>query len=94
MLPTQRVHGIVTSGGDAPNVIPAHTSAKYIIRGQDLQEMEELRPKVQKCFEAGALATGSTMEIVGGAKPYPESTEGRPWGQPLKKPAGAPLNLG
>ena len=26
--------------------------------------------------------------------PYPESTEGRPWGQPLKKPAGAPLNLG
>ena len=24
----------------------------------------------------------------------PESTEGRPWGQPLKKPAGAPLNLG
>ena len=28
------------------------------------------------------------------ATPYPESTEGRPWGQPLKKPAGAPLNLG
>ena len=27
-------------------------------------------------------------------KPKPESTEGRPWGQPLKKPAGAPLNLG
>ena len=25
---------------------------------------------------------------------YPESTEGRAWGQPLKKPAGAPLNLG
>ena len=24
----------------------------------------------------------------------PESTEGRPWGQPLKKPEGAPLNLG
>ena len=27
-------------------------------------------------------------------KPKPESTEGRPWGQPLKKPEGAPLNLG
>ena len=25
---------------------------------------------------------------------YPESTEGRPWGQSLKKPSGAPLNLG
>ena len=29
-----------------------------------------------------------------GPGPKPESTEGRPWGQPLKKPAGAPLNLG
>ena len=28
------------------------------------------------------------------AEVKPESTEGRPWGQPLKKPAGAPLNLG
>ena len=26
--------------------------------------------------------------------PYPESTDGRPWGQPLKQPEGAPLNLG
>lgn len=72
ILPTQRVHGIITKGGDAPNVIPAHTSARYIVRGQSLQEMEELRPKVLRCFEAGALATGSTMEIVGGTKPYAE----------------------
>ena len=27
-------------------------------------------------------------------EPKPESTEGRPWGQPLKKAEGAPLNLG
>ena len=72
ILPTQRVHGIITKGGDAPNVIPAHTSARYIVRGQSLQEMEELRPKVLRCFEAGALATGSTMEVVGGTKPYAE----------------------
>ena len=72
ILPTQRVHGIVTRGGDAPNVIPAHTSARYIVRGQTLQEMEELRLRVYRCFEAGAMATGSTMEIVGGTKPYAE----------------------
>ena len=72
ILPTQRVHGIVTRGGDAPNVIPAHTSASYIVRGETLQEMEELRPRVYRCFEASALATGSTMEIVGGKKPYAE----------------------
>lgn len=72
ILPTQRIHGITTKGGDAPNVIPAHTSAKYIIRGQTLKELEELRPKVHRCFEAGAIATGSTMKIVGGDKPCAE----------------------
>ncbi len=72
ILPTQRIHGIITKGGDAPNVIPAHTAAKYIVRGQTLEELEELRPKVHRCFEAGAVATGATLEIKGGDKPYAE----------------------
>ncbi|HZS47029.1 MAG TPA: M20 family metallopeptidase [Blastocatellia bacterium] len=70
--PTDRIHGIVTKGGDAPNIIPAHTSARYIIRGQTIKELEELRPKVHGCFEAGAIATGSKLEILGGDKPYTE----------------------
>jgi amidohydrolase len=72
LRPTDRIHGITTKGGDAPNVIPAHTSAKYIIRGDTLKELEELRPRVYRCFEAGALATGSKLKIVGGDKPYAE----------------------
>src|SRR5262249_42123590 len=32
----------------------------------------ELRPRVHRCFEAGALATGSTLQFVGGDKPYAE----------------------
>ena len=68
--PTDRIHGIITRGGDAPNVIPAHTSAEYLIRGQTLQELEELRPKVYRCFEAGALATGATLTITGTGKPF------------------------
>ncbi|MBV9791462.1 MAG: M20 family metallopeptidase [Chloroflexi bacterium] len=69
---TDRIHGIITRGGDAPNVIPAHTAAKYIVRAQTLAELDELRPKVQRCFEAGALATGARVEFVGGDKPYAE----------------------
>jgi amidohydrolase len=72
MLPTERVHGITTKGGDAPNIIPAHTSARYIVRGKTLDELEALRPKLHRCFEAGAVATGATLEIVGGDKPYAE----------------------
>lgn len=69
---TDRIHGIVTDGGVAPNVVPAHTSAKYIVRSETLKQLEELRPKVYRCFEAGALATGAQMKIVGGDKPYAE----------------------
>ena len=42
------------------------------MRGQTLAELEELRPRVYRCFEAGALATGALLEIFGGAKPYAE----------------------
>jgi amidohydrolase len=68
--PTDRIHGIVTKGGDAPNIIPAHTSAKYMVRAETLAELDELWAKVHPCFEAGALATGSSLKIVGGDKPY------------------------
>jgi amidohydrolase len=70
--PMDRIHGIITKGGDAPNIIPAHTSARYMIRAETLTELNELAPKVRRCFEAGALATGSKLEIVGGDKPYAE----------------------
>jgi len=69
---SDRIHGIVTNGGVAPNVVPAHTSAKYIVRSETLEQLAELRPKVYRCFEAGGLATGAKMTITGGDKPYAE----------------------
>lgn len=69
---TDRIHGIVTNGGAAPNVIPAHTSAKYIVRSETLAQLEKLRPRVYRCFEAGGLATGAKLAITGGDKPYAE----------------------
>lgn len=72
ILPTDRIHGIITNGGDAPNIVPAHTAARYIVRGETLARLEELRPRVYSCFEAGALATGAKLEIIGGDKPYSE----------------------
>jgi amidohydrolase len=67
---TDRIHGIVTNGGTAPNVVPAHTSAKYMIRSETLDQLAELRPRVYRCFEAGGLATGAKVAITGGDKPY------------------------
>jgi len=70
MRQTDRVHGIVTHGGDAPNVVPAHTSARYIVRAENLEELKDMRSKVFRCFEAGAIASGAKLEILGGDKPY------------------------
>jgi amidohydrolase len=67
---TDLVHGVVTHGGDAPSIVPAHTSARYIVRARSLDQLEELRERVLRYFEAGAVATGSKLEVVGGAKPY------------------------
>jgi amidohydrolase len=70
MRSTERVHGIITKGGDAPNVIPAHTTAKYGVRAQTIEGLADIRAKVMRCFEAGALATGASLNIVGERRPY------------------------
>src|SRR5215207_9135788 len=72
LRPTDRVHGIVTRGGDAVNVIPAHTTASYGVRASVLGDLIDVRDKVVRCFEAGALATGATLKVSGGDRPYAE----------------------
>lgn len=68
--PTDRIHGIVTKGGDAPNIVPAHTSAKYYVRAKTIDQLQAIREKVDRCLEAGAIATGATMEIVEAVQAY------------------------
>jgi amidohydrolase len=67
---TDRVHGIITKGGEAPNIIPAETTARYFVRARTLDDLEAIRVKVLRCFEAGALATGAQLEIFGSRAPY------------------------
>jgi amidohydrolase len=61
--PLNQVHGIVTLGGAAPNIVPAHAEAKYYVRAKSLAALERWSPRVKKCFEAGALATGASVEF-------------------------------
>jgi metal-dependent amidase/aminoacylase/carboxypeptidase family protein len=70
--PTDRVHGIVTDGGDAPNIVPAHSSARFYVRARDLEGLIRLRARVDRCFEAGALATGAALAIEPSHPPYAE----------------------
>jgi amidohydrolase len=63
LLATDRVHGIVTVGGEAPNIIPARTEGRFMIRAASVARLDEVREKVRNCFEAGATATGAALAI-------------------------------
>jgi amidohydrolase len=67
-----RIHGIVTKGGDAPNIVPANTTGEWIVRAPTLDRLSELEPKVRACFEAGAMATGAQLEITEKCPAYSE----------------------
>ncbi|NUR05676.1 MAG: M20 family metallopeptidase [Nocardioidaceae bacterium] len=70
--PSVRVHGVMTRGGEAPNAIPERTEGRWYVRAESLAELAEVEPRVWRCFEAGALATGCELEIVPESKPYAE----------------------
>ena len=59
MKPTWRVHTIITEGGVKTNIIPDRSQLKCTVRTVTDQELEVLKEKVSKCFEAAALATGT-----------------------------------
>ncbi|MDJ0496189.1 MAG: M20 family metallopeptidase [Acidimicrobiia bacterium] len=63
MYPTDKVHGVITYGGGAPNVIPAYTAMSWYIRAATTERLNELEAKVLACFEAAASATGCTYEV-------------------------------
>lgn len=63
LRPGDRVHGIVTLGGEAANVVPAATRAEYMVRAESLAGLGEVEARVHRCFEAGAVATGATLAL-------------------------------
>jgi amidohydrolase len=60
---TDQVHGFVVHGGDAANIIPAHTTGDWMVRARTITELAEVKPRVDHCFEAGAVATGAILEL-------------------------------
>ena len=65
LLPDSRVHGIVTDGGTAPNIIPDRTSMLFQVRSPSTKYLNErLLPAVRACINGAALATGAVAEIT------------------------------
>ena len=65
-----RVHGIITHGGEAANVVPAYSAAKLLVRASNSVYLDELKQKVLNCFSGASLATGSQLEYKWGEIVY------------------------
>ena len=68
--PDARIHGIVTHGGAAPNIIPEMAACTFYVRAAKLDYMWELHKRVLACAEGAAKATGCTVTVVDKEAPY------------------------
>jgi amidohydrolase len=68
--PDARIHGIITHGGQAPNIIPEYAAARFYVRALDLPYLEELIRRVIACFEAAAQAAGCRVKITPAGMDY------------------------
>jgi amidohydrolase len=64
MPPIGRIHGVITSGGDAPNVIPDYTAGLFYIRSRERDYLKTLFSRFEACCNGAAQATGCRVEIT------------------------------
>jgi amidohydrolase len=65
-----RIHGIITDGGEAANIVPAHSAGSFLIRAEDDNYLDELKEKVLNCFIGAATASGARLEYRWGEIRY------------------------
>jgi len=70
MKPEARVHGIITHGGSAPNIIPDYAAASFFVRALDMRYTKKLVKKVSDCASGAARATGTKVTITPGKEVY------------------------
>jgi amidohydrolase len=58
-----RIHGVITHGGDAPNIVPDYSASLFYVRALDDDYCDRLLKKVQDCARAAALATGARVDL-------------------------------
>ena len=61
--PTTRLHYVILSGGEAPNVVPEYAKVWYYVRDINREEVGKLYDRLQKIATAAALATGTTYKL-------------------------------
>jgi len=61
LKPDARVHGIITHGGTAVNIIPDYAAAAFSVRAAKQDYAEEIVQRLVRCAQAAGLATGAQL---------------------------------
>ncbi len=64
MRPECRIHGIITNGGAAANIIPEYAAAMFYVRAPSIEAMWELHKRVVACAEGAAKAAGVSLKVT------------------------------
>lgn len=64
MLPSDRVHGIITDGGQKPNIVPERAAASFFLRSASPEGLAELVERAEAIFTGAAHTTGTTVDIA------------------------------
>jgi amidohydrolase len=59
-----RIHGIITHGGVAPNIVPEYAKARFFIRAATRTQLNEVTQRVKAIAEGAALATGAKLNVI------------------------------
>jgi amidohydrolase len=59
-----RIHGIITRGGDSPNIVPEYAAIKMYVRTADSASLDAVVEKVKNCARGAALGTGTRVDIT------------------------------
>jgi len=70
MQSVEKVHGIITHGGESPNIIPDYTRSSWMIRAQKTKDLKKLEKKIMNCFKGAAESTGCILNVVEGNGTY------------------------
>ena len=99
--PEERVHGIFTDAGDRPNIVPHHAAAEWFVRSPDGPGLDELQRRVVAALQAGADASGCSMEWHPSAPTFLEMRDDHPLlglfarnSAALGRPLGEPDEVG
>ena len=79
--PTERIHGIITDGGQAPNIVPERAAGLFYVRAATESHLHALCERVTQCFRAGAEATGAKLALRTPTPEYAELVVNRPLAQ-------------